>query len=63
MYYIYPIDVYFKRFSSKKVGIFFKKYAYFVNSLRSPIRDFSDSKQFFRISSLLQLIQLLKILL
>ena len=33
MYYIYPIDVYFKRFSSKKVGIFFKKYAYFVNSL------------------------------
>lgn len=34
MYYIYPIDVYFKRFSSKKVGIFFEKYAYFVNSLR-----------------------------
>ena len=22
MYYIYPIDVYFKRFSSKKAGIF-----------------------------------------
>ena len=24
MSYIYPIDMYFKRFSSKKVGIFFK---------------------------------------
>ena len=36
MSYIYPTNVYFKRFSSKKVGIFFKKYAYFVNSLRVP---------------------------
>ena len=51
MSYIYPTNVYFKRFSSKKVGIFFKKYAYFVNSLRQSLcsafnlnKSFSNEK-------------------